>query len=82
MCPFGDINNVPDFWYGKYGFVIVGSSFAICPFSKNVIHMSPAGSCVELQSEMHHQTDQPTNRPLNQCQAKLTLTLQVEQYTS
>ena len=50
MCPFGDIKDVPDSCDGKSGFVIVGSSCTICPLSKNVLHMSLAGSCAEVQS--------------------------------
>ena len=59
MCPFGDIKDVPDSCDGKSGFFIVGSSCTICPLSKNVLDMSLAGVCAELQSV----TDLPPNQP-------------------
>ena len=58
MCLFGDIKDVPDSCDGKSGFVIAGSSCAIYPLSKPVLHLTLADSCVELQSV----TDQPPNQ--------------------
>ena len=59
MCPFGDIKDVSDSSNGKSGFFIVGSSCATCPLSKTVLHLSVACPSAELQSVMHHPTNQP-----------------------
>ena len=58
MCPFGDIMDIPDSSYRKSGFVMVGSSYTICPLSKTVLHLFVACPSAELQSV----TDQPTNQ--------------------
>ena len=62
MCPIGDIKDVPDSCDGKFGFFTVENSCTICPLSKNVLHMSLAGSCAELQSV----TDNPTTQQTTQ----------------
>ena len=63
MCNFGDIRDVSDSCDGKSDFVIVESSYAISPLSKNILHMSLRSSCIELQSVMHQATIQPTMQP-------------------
>ena len=65
MCPFGDKKDIPDSFDGKSGFVIVGSSCAICPLSKTVLYISLPGSCAKLQSVTDHPTTQPPNYATN-----------------
>jgi len=55
MCPFGDIKDVPGSCDGKSGFFIVGSSCAICPLSKTVLHLSVDCPSAELQSVTDNQ---------------------------
>ena len=57
MCPFGDIKDVPGSCDEISGFVIVGSSCAICPLSKTILHLALADSYVELESVTHRLTD-------------------------
>ena len=58
MCPFGDIKDVPDSFDGKSGFFIVGSSCAICPLSKTVLHLPVACPSAQLESVTHQSTNQ------------------------
>ena len=81
MCPFGDIKDVPDSCVGKSEFFIVGSSCTVCPLSKNVLHMSLAGSCAELESVTELPPTQPTPGEDSATQALLSWSSAwVEQY--
>ena len=72
MCPFGDIKDVPGSCDGKSGFFIVGSSCAICPLSKTVLHLSVDCPSAELQSVTDNQPNNPTQGKDSATQALLS----------